>query len=514
MRQGSGILLLAAAVFAVAAFGWQGLVSLPQSWSREEYSHGYLIPVIALYLFARRYEKGVPWATNGKRWPGLVLGILSLLTILLGNLAQIPDISTYGLIGFVFAILMVIFGFRGGIWFWVPVVYLVFMLPLPNFVYLRLSIALQLMSSQIGVWFLGMFGVPVFLEGNVIDLGVYKLQVAEACSGLRYLFPLASFGFLFAALYNGPNWHKIILFLSAIPVTVLMNSFRIGAIGFLVDKFGIEQAEGFLHAFEGWVIFAACVAVIFAEVLILQYFARPRRRVADTLDLEMIPVRQHLRALAAFPSNNSLVLLTAVSVAFSVFWLVVPERNFERVSRDTFAQFPLEVADWQGTTQDLTLDVETVLGADDYFLAEYATPTGQGNVGLFMAFYHKVSNGKGIHSPQVCLPVGGWEVSRWTLKQIKVNDSLTIGVNRAIIQRGLARQLVYYWFELHGRRTTSAYVSKFYTISDSITQGRTDAGLVRLVTPIAESESAADADARLQDFLNKMQPRLVDYIPD
>jgi exosortase len=69
--------------------------------------------------------------------------------------------------------------------------------------------------------------VPVFLEGNIIDLGVYKLHVAEACSGLRYLFPILSFSYIFAVLYKGPMWHKAVLLISAAPITVLMNSVRI-----------------------------------------------------------------------------------------------------------------------------------------------------------------------------------------------------------------------------------------------------------------------------------------------
>ena len=76
-------------------------------------------------------------------------------------------------------------------------------------------------------------GVPVFLDGNIIDLGVYKLQVAEACSGLRYLFPIMSFSYVFAVLYRGSVWHKIVLLLAAVPIAVVMNSIRIGVIGLL-----------------------------------------------------------------------------------------------------------------------------------------------------------------------------------------------------------------------------------------------------------------------------------------
>ncbi|CAN0598622.1 unnamed protein product, partial [Laminaria digitata] len=129
-------------------------------------------------------------------------------------------------------------------------------------------------------------GVPVYLEGNVIDLGVYKLQVAEACSGLRYLFPILSFSYLFAILYRGPIWHKAVLLLAAAPLTVLMNSFRIGVIGVLVNSYGIEQAEGFLHYFEGWVIFGACIAILFLMAVALQRLTSYPKPLSEAIDLD------------------------------------------------------------------------------------------------------------------------------------------------------------------------------------------------------------------------------------
>ena len=176
-----------------------------------------------------------------------------------------PSVTAYGIILLVAALVLIAMGTRRGPRFWPAIVYLAFMLPLPTVIYWRFSLELQHVSSEFGVSLISMVGVPVFLDGNVIDLGTYKLQVAEACSGLRYLFPLMSFGYLFAILYRGPWWHKLILFLSTVPITILMNSFRIGVIGVLVDRFGIAQAEGFLHFFEGWIIFVACVALLYLE---------------------------------------------------------------------------------------------------------------------------------------------------------------------------------------------------------------------------------------------------------
>ncbi len=81
-------------------------------------------------------------------------------------------------------------------------------------------------------------GISVFLEGNVVDLGTMQLQVAEACSGLRYLFPLMTLSFLIGYLFNGPLWKRALIFFVSIPITVLMNSLRIGVIGITVEYWG------------------------------------------------------------------------------------------------------------------------------------------------------------------------------------------------------------------------------------------------------------------------------------
>ena len=200
--------------------------------------------------------------------------------------SQIDDIVFYALIVWIGGLVLTLFGARRGWTFWPSVLHLVFMLPLPQFLYWRFNTGLQFVSSEIGVSIVSAMGVPVYLDGNVIDLGVYKLMVAEACSGLRYLFPIMSFSYVFAVLYRGPVWHKLTLLLFAIPVAVTMNAVRIGIIGVFVDRYGIAQAEGFLHVFEGWVVFLSCIAVLFGLAKAMQWVTGDRRRLGDALDLD------------------------------------------------------------------------------------------------------------------------------------------------------------------------------------------------------------------------------------
>src|SRR5690606_20774750 len=152
----------------------------------------------------------------------------------------------------------------------------VYMLPLPGALYYGLSTWLQGVSSELGVYFLDLLRVPVYLEGNIIDLGPYRLHVAEACSGLRYLFPILSFSYIFAVLYQGPMWHKAVLLLAAAPITVVMNSARIALAGVIVNRWGIDHVEGFTHFFEGWVIFLSSVVLLFLLAWLLLRLRWPR----------------------------------------------------------------------------------------------------------------------------------------------------------------------------------------------------------------------------------------------
>lgn len=498
---------------------WIGLKSLGAAWITPEYSHGPLIPAISMYLFLRELRNAPPIdpTTPVNRIPGIVVIMFGLGLGILGNLVNIPDIVTYALIIWVGGIVLTGFGWMRGRQHQLPVLHLIFMLPLPQFIYWKLTIVLQLISSELGVWFIQLAGVPVFLEGNVIDLGVYKLQVAEACSGLRYLFPILSFSYLFAILYRGPFWHKAVMFLAAAPLTVFMNSFRIGVIGVLVNSYGIGQAEGFLHFFEGWVIFGACITILFLMATLLQRLSPNPVGLRETIDLDTEGLGREASRFVAVTTSNGVIIATLMSSAVAAAFLLAPTPERILPHRDQFALFPRKVADWNSYTIPLEPEVAKVLGATDYINAIYSLPGEQsGYVNFFAAYYEKQTDGSGIHSPEVCLPVGGWEVFSIEPTQVSIPDTVygVFKLNRAVIEKGLSRQLVYYWFEQRGTRMTNDYLAKIDVVYDSLTIGRTDGAMVRFVTPINRNETEADADMRLRDFMADLLPKLPRYIPE
>ena len=510
--------IVALIVVAVPIF-WLGFQSLGAAWMTPEYSHGPLIPLISLYLFLRelRHSPPIPTVAKVNRVPGICVILLGLIFGIFGNLVQIPDIVTYAFIVWMGGVVLTGFGWARGRTHQLPVLHLVFMLPLPQFIYWKLTIFLQLVSSELGVWFIQMAGIPVFLEGNVIDLGIYKLQVAEACSGLRYLFPILSFSYLFAILYRGPFWHKVVMFLMAAPLTIFMNSFRIGMIGVLVNSYGIGQAEGFLHFFEGWVIFGACIAILFLTAVLLQRLTPSPLGLRDTIDMDFDGLGTQAGRILSVTKSRGVIVATLLSLAVSAMFILTPPPDRIMPDRDRFSMFPREVAGWNSYTMPLEPDVEAVLKASDYINAVYTNPAEPDTyINFFSAYYDKQTEGAGIHSPEVCLPVGGWEIFSIDQSPVSFPDTVygTFEVNRAVIEKGLSRQLVYYWFEQRGTRMTNDYVAKIDVVYDSLTIGRTDGALVRFVTPIAGNETEADADARMQGFMASLLPKLPRFIPE
>lgn len=496
---------------------WIGIVSLGTAWSSPEYSHGPLIPLISLYLFLREL-RGMPMPAPdvADRWPGVLLILASLVLAIFGNLTRIPDFVTYAMVLWVGGVVLTVFGWQRGRKHQLPVLHLVFMLVLPQFIYWQLTIFLQWVSSALGVWFVSLAGVSVYLEGNVIDLGVYKLQVAEACSGLRYLFPILSFSYLFAILYRGPFWHKAVLLLSAAPLAVFMNSVRIGIIGILVDRYGIAQAEGFLHFFQGWVVFLCCIVILFLMAVALQRLTPNPKPLSEAIDLDTQGLAPIAGRVLGIKPSAALIAGALITLTVSVGWTAQRDSVADPVDRRVFSVFPRQIGEWSGSFSKLEPEVETVLGADDYLQANYRSAETGEMVSMFAAFYNKQTEGSGIHSPEVCLPVGGWEIFSLDPYTVDLPDTAygAFEVNRAIIQKGLSEQLVYYWFEQRGKRMTNDFKAKASVIYDSLTIGRTDGALVRFVTPIGKDEAPEEADKRLQRFMAKSLDRLPEFVPE
>ena len=375
---------------------------------------------------------------------------------------------------------------------------------------------MQLISSKIGVEVIRLFGISVYLEGNVIDLGNYKLQVVEACNGLRYLFPLVALGVIAAYFYKESWWKKVVIVASTLPITVLMNSIRIGIIGILVEYWGIEMAEGFLHDFEGWIIFMICFAILLLEMWLLTKISSGRS-LRDVLNIE-VPAREKIpqselaqRTLPA-PFMISCVFIACATIAFKV----LPERVEDIPDRKSLASFPLVIDVWQGTAKSMELKYINALKFEDYLLSNFNDK--KNSLEFYVAYYESQRKGESAHSPKSCLPGAGWRIADRTevpLQYISgMGDKKSMRINRMLVKRGDASFLTYYWFKQRQRHLTNEYLVKWYLFWDALTKNRTDGALIRVIYPVNAGEDINEGDIAVQSFLQKVLPLLPEYVPN
>lgn len=512
-RQGASlwVLVLVNCALIGAAFHSSVAATLDVWMNSPEYNYGLLVPVVvALMLWRDLGRSSVPqaggWWGVGLVGFGLVLGLIEAL-----SQTRFP-----GQVGLFLSLIGIYVAWQGEARSratWPGLVFLLFGLPMANGIQVILTGALQMVSSIGAVALIRLADIPVLREGNVIDLGPIQLQVAEACSGLRYLFPLATFSFLCAYLYIGHPAKKAVIFLSSIPITIAMNIVRIGVTGLLVDRFGVAAAEGFFHDFEGWIIYCACLAILAVEMKLLCYVGGHDRSLLRRLDLDLPSRDRH----STVRSGGQVAPSLAVSVlAFTALLLVVAigTRDEHVPARSSFALFPREIGEWRGTEAPVDDESLRALNATDHLSVNFVRNEGE-LVNAWIAYYSSQYSGNAAHSPLVCMPGGGWQIEKAEETTLSISrDGVTtaIPVNRIIIAQGSTRQLVYYWFVEGGAIETNEYRAKARLFANAVMENRRDGALVRFVAPITGNDVAM-VDAQMQSFIGELLPVLPPYLP-
>lgn len=481
---------------------------------RPEYSFGVFIPFLSAFLIWQRKDR-LAQIRPEPSWHGLWFVGLGLFLRFFGDLALSTIIQEYGLVVAIFGVALCHLGWRGVRVILAPLLFLFFMIQLPEFILQSLSQRLQMISSVIGVAIIRAFDISVHLEGNLIDLGSMKLQVAEACSGLRYLFSLVVLGFIAAYFFKGPLWKRMTIFLSSIPITVLMNSLRIGLVGVTVEHWGRRAAEGVLHEFEGLVIFMGCAMLLLAEMWILARLGRDRMPLAQAFGLDLPSPTPSGARIVHRPVAAALFAAIGFLAAGVVAGATVRAPTPDIPARRGFADFPLQIADYTGRRGVIDRETLAVLKANDHLLVDYTRPSG-GIVNLYIQWFDTQDNSTATHSPRLCIPGGGWEIvrlERHELPEVTVYGK-PLAVNRATISKGESSVLVYYWFQQRGRVTTNEYGTKLLIFWDSLRRKRSDGSMVRVITPILPMEKTEVAEARLVRFTQQLASRLPPFIPD
>lgn len=211
-----------------------------------------------------------------------------------------------------------------------------------------------------------------------------------------------------------------------------------------------------------------------------------------------------------FPSPVRLWI--TAGLLFAAFALLHSVSHGEAVvPHQPLHELPYTIGSWTGNEQPFDDKTLQAVGVSDYTNRVYSSQT-LGVAQLYVGYYASQRTGDTIHSPKNCLPGAGWDPIQTGTTRILVPGGRQIVVNEYVIQQGLDKELVFYWYQDRGRVIASEYSAKFWMVADAIARNRTDGALVRLVTAMNDGE--VDARARLVSFAQTLFPHLENALPN
>jgi exosortase len=258
------MLALAVWIGSIAALYGPVLIRMARQWQDDPtYSHGWVIAPIALMLAWHRRDRLRDAAIAPSR-AGLAVVIGSLMVFVAGTLAAELFLTRISLIGVLAGTVLYAFGRAHFRILAFPILFLLFMVPLPAIVFDRAAVSLQLVASALGEKLMRAGGVAVLRDGNVLRLASITLEVDQACSGIRSLMALISVTTLVGYLFEPIAWRRVAVAVAAVPLAVALNAVRIGLTGMAALRFGPAAARGTVHEMTGAVVFVIALACVCA----------------------------------------------------------------------------------------------------------------------------------------------------------------------------------------------------------------------------------------------------------
>lgn len=246
-----------------------------QWWEDPNFSHGFFVPAFSAFVAWQRREELAKIVPRPSWW-GIAISGLALMILVLGTLGAELFLARFSIVVLIAGLILNFLGWEHFKALLFPWACLLLMIPIPNIIFNQITFPLQFLASQLAAGLLSNVGVAVLREGNVLSLAAMKLEVAEACSGVRSLMTLGTLAVMYGYFLEPKIWKRVVLAFSSIPIAVAANALRIFGTGLCVEYWDPAKAEGFFHEFSGWIIFVLSVGLLLGVHQLLSLIGRKR----------------------------------------------------------------------------------------------------------------------------------------------------------------------------------------------------------------------------------------------
>ncbi len=496
------ILLGSGFIFVYYQVIWMMIV---QWWTDEMYSYCFLVPFVSFYMiWVRRASLYGIHRYSNSGW-GIFTLLLGLIMLLTGYAGEISALKQLSIIPVITGIILLMFGSFFLSRIWISVAYLLFMLPIWEFITDRLHFPFQTLSVNIGVAIVGSLGIPAYKHGVYLELPNVTLEVARACSGINYLIAVAALGIPMAHLFLDRWSKKILLLASAILIAVLANGLRVSLIGIL-SYYGVtKEIHGPSHILHGLFVSGVGYGAIFGGLWLMS---------GNGFRTQGVPSQAyHGQFIGSVTSKRNLLRITIWISAIVLFILTGSYINFYKINpvplKTDFKLFPDRIEQWTGTDIPPNSFLVNSSEADGSLSRIYRLVSGHEaivNISYFESQNHKKK-------------LVTFDYERTQLHQVAMKTHVTIAqnkqivINKAIRNSETGSSLVFFWYDINGRIITDRFMAKMYNLWDFLISRKNNGAIIIVSFKLDDKNDPETFMLRGTRFISALHSKLDVYIP-
>ena len=475
---------------------------LAGTWlSRDDSSHGFLVPFISLYFVWTKRERlsQIPIIPNISG--GITIIVIASILLIMGSVSGVAIAQEMSILLVIPGIVLLLLGMPYIIALALPLTYLIFMSPILNVFLDKIRWPLQLFSAKFAGVILKYAGIPAYQYKNYIELPNITLEVADVCSGVNYLISIIAIAIPIAFLTQKAWQRKIVIISSAVSIGILANVARIILIGIWTTYNIGENSHGPNHIFRG--LFVSVIGFVFLFIVAWVF--------AETSPLSVIKSNTEKRIATSGITINTQQFnkawLIAIALLLSIGSYLFLYNPQPIPLKRNLKELPIAIGDWRLANTEYQKNLFEVQGADSEVIKVYKNASGR-EIKLYIGYFELQKQDKelinyrlqGLYNNAKEI-----EISADSYGQIKVNE--------AILQNASQNLIVLYWYNINGRIIADNRRAKVITAIDGLIYRQTNGAIIMVYSDLKHHDDQQKALKNEIEFTKEIIPVLQGYIP-